>query len=83
MKNQIIPTPELLAEMDSLQIYGGLTPMSTNDKCTNENCDCPTPTKANCLVPTFTGCTTYGNLCFCGYQQYCGGGQCFCMQSDC
>lgn len=81
MKNPITPTPELLAEMDSLQIFGGLTPMSSNDKCSNNNCDCPT-THEGCLVPSNPTCVTFQKQCFCQYYQFCGGTHCLCYNSN-
>lgn len=62
-KTQEIPTPELLSEMESLQIYGGLQndTMGFNlycpkSKCEQANCTPNCGTKCTCISKTSVSC---------------------------
>ncbi len=69
--SKIILTPELLEEMDALQIYGGTTSSSlkNTDCTTQDNCSCIDndchcqQNKCTCTVQT--NCPCFKNKCFC------------------
>lgn len=73
--SKIILTPELLEEMDALQIYGGTSSdpllhpacLQDNCECTDDNCDCQKD-KCGCLVQP--NCTCTKEDCICSFR-YC------------
>lgn len=62
---KVIPSLELLGEMESLVVRGGYndSPLSTNPSCLNLNCDC-TKTVCDC---TDSNCGCQKNQCNCWY----------------
>lgn len=70
--SKVILTPELLEEMDALQIYGGgssdplLYPGCTQDNCgcTDNNCYCQ---KDNCGCIAQRNCICVKNDCMCSF----------------
>ncbi len=66
MKKLIKATPELLAEMDALQIFGGVGIQGDNGNCTQLNCECA---QQNCGCPPPQEYCTYQK--YCTPQQYC------------
>lgn len=55
MKKQVIPTPELLADMAALEIYGGAGDGGDFFKCTNYICGCNIKC-VNCHITNLSQC---------------------------
>lgn len=77
MKKKIHATEELLAEMEALQIYGGMSTLSPDGIIIQDNCNC---TQSDCLCSktkcesfgwcTQTNCTCTKFKCGCEGTQY-------------
>lgn len=70
MRKKIHATEELLAEMEALQIYGGMSTISPDGSITNENCGC---TQSDCLCSKDS----------CGSFGWCTQTHCTCSQLKC
>lgn len=61
-KNKVLPTLELLEEMESLEIHGGIggsgdDPNDLNVNCKGANCHCPLNTTTDCNINCGVGTT--------------------------